>query len=114
MSSSRNGRRLLKKEQKKVIPIVSIDDKKICAALVTRMAESGPAILQALIDGGGTVTSSGFAIDGLLNAASHMELAILESDPSKMVVTVAHILFLARHVAILEGKIKVQGEMAKA
>jgi len=101
----------MKKAREKAINnIPDGDNKKILVALVGRMAESGPAILQALVEGGGSTTSSGFAVDGLMNAAAHMEAGILAGDAEKMVTAAVHVLFLARHIAILEGKIKaVQG-----
>lgn len=109
MSQARNKRRSLKK----VMTMLDIDQK-ILVMLVSRMAADGPAILDALVLGGGTMTGSGYAVDGLMNAAKHMEAAILAGDASRMVTSVVHVLFLARHVAILQGKIVVQAEMAKA
>ena len=115
MSISRNKRRVMKKDRENVISKMGgIDAQKIMITLVGRMAESGPAILQALVEGGGSTTSSGFAVDGLMNAASHMETAIAAGDAEKLVTTAVHVLFLARHIAILEGKIKVVEQMAKA
>lgn len=76
--------------------------------LITGMADCGPQLMQALHDAVGGPPNAGHAVDALMNAAAKMERAALMNDPESFCRAAAEVLFLARHVAISQGKIVVE------
>lgn len=114
--SERNRRRLLRKAKKKVqsgmksMGLLDTDtDKTMLVELVGRMAEEGSTILASLRAAVGDEPSSGHVIDGIMTAARNMEMAALSGNPKVFADAVVVQLFLARHLAIAQGKIQVVG-----
>lgn len=76
--------------------------------LVAGMADCGPQVMEALHDAVGGPPTAGHAVDALMNAAAKMERAALMNEPESFSQAAAEVLFLARHVAISQGKIVVE------
>lgn len=105
--STRNQRRLLRKVQMKTLGGTSVTSKDVFMHMIGRMAEGGPEILsglQAAVGGTGAETS-GHVVDGLMMAAQAMEIAAQQGEADMAVDCMVMVLFLARHLAIREGKI---------
>lgn len=105
--TTRNQRRLMKKIR---TVKTGVTDAQVSMHLISRMAEDGEHILSSLrgalsahgINGGET---SGHVVDALMHAAARMEESIVRGEPENIVGDMVMVLFLARHLAIREGKI---------
>ena len=77
--------------------------------IAMRMAERGPAIVRELTDLVGGHYGSGHAVDYMMTSMAKAEEAMLQSPPNVEVFldSITKALFLARDIAIREGKIVV-------
>lgn len=76
--------------------------------LVGRMASRGTELLAELRQAVGGEPRSGHVVDALMNAAADFERAAVTGDLIKAAGHVVDVLFLARDLAIREGKIEIK------
>jgi hypothetical protein len=82
---------------------------------VAGMAADGPEIVKQLRAAvGDRQHKPGEALDGLMQLAAVMELAMLQGDTSGFSKAAIAVLFLARDIAILEGVIKPMTDVPQA
>jgi hypothetical protein len=101
---------MLKRASARVLPIANSNgDASLFAKVVESMATRGPSILyevrQETQKKTGIDPKPGHYIDALMNAAAVVEGATVSCDPALFFDAVVNVLFLARHLAVTQGKI---------
>lgn len=110
MSDSRNQRRQAVKFGQNVAAGLTDWAEKVMVFCIGEMMQRGPGILANVRNGlpkdADGAINSGYAVDAMMNAALAMESAALHRDAKAYVEALIEVLFLARDVAVREGKIQ--------